>query len=384
MVKFWENLSGKIFAVKGLATIGIVDFISNAISGIFWIVFAGYLGAENLGEISYLLAIAGIGSAVALVGSENSLMVYIPKKIQLQGTIFLLAIITSSITATVLFFIFNDSSVSFLTIGYVLFGLVISEILGKRLYTLYSKYMISHKVLLVCLVTGFYFVFGVEGILFGMALAFTPFLIQVINVLRNSKIDFSLLKIKFEFIRNMYFLSLSGIAIRTTDKLIIAHIFGYEILGNYHIGLQVIEVLQLLTTILYKYTLPHDASGTENIRLKKISFYLSFVISITAFFLSPILLPIIFPKFSHVIEIVQISSFALVPTAITAIYTSKFLGSEKSNIVVISLIIYFIIQITAIILLGNIFGVNGIASSFVLAAIGQAIFLVVMDKIQRK
>jgi O-antigen/teichoic acid export membrane protein len=384
MVKFWENLSSKIFAVKGLATIGIVDIISNAISGIFWIVFAGYLGAENLGEISYLLAIAGIGSAVALVGSENSLMVYIPKKVQLQGTVFLLAIIMSCITATVLFFIFSEPSVSFLTIGYVLFGLVISEILGKRLYTLYSKYMIIHKILLVCSVVGFYFAFGIQGILFGMALAFTPFLIEVIKVIRNSKIDFSLLKIKFEFMRNMYFLSLSGIAIRTSDKLIIAYIFGYEILGNYHIGLQVVEVLQLLTTILYKYTLPHDASGTENIKLKKISFYLSFVISITAFFLSPILLPIMFPKFSHVIEIVQISSFALVPNALTAIYTSKFLGNEKSNTVVISLIIYFVIQITSIILLGNIFGVNGIASSFVLAAVGQATFLVITDRTQRK
>jgi len=383
MTKFWENISDKIYGVKGLATIGIVDVGANAISGIFWIIFAGYIGPDELGEISYFLAIAGIGSAVALLGSENTLMVYVPKKIQLQGAVFLLAIIGSSITAAVLFFIFYEPSVSLLVIGYVLFGLVTSEILGRRMYILYSKYIIIHKILLVIFIVGFYFAIGIQGIILGMALAFIPFLIQTIKIFRNIKIDFSLLKIRFEFIRNSYFLSLSGIAIRTSDRLIIAYIFGFEILGNYHIGLQLIEILQLLTTVLYKYTLPHDASGTSNIKLKKISFYLSIVIATGAFFLAPIVLPSIFPKFTHVIEIVQISSFALIPNALVAIYSSKLLGNEKSKVVVISLIIYFIIQIGGIILLGNIFGINGIALSFVLASISQAAFLVIIDKIQK-
>lgn len=58
MTGFWNNLSNKIYAVQGLAVIGLVDILGNIISAIFWIIIARFLGAEQYGHMSYFLAIA--------------------------------------------------------------------------------------------------------------------------------------------------------------------------------------------------------------------------------------------------------------------------------------------------------------------------------------
>ena len=112
--------------------------------------------------------------------------------------------------------------------------------------------------------------YGVNGIIFGIALSYSPYLIRIYREIRNTKIDFSLLKSKFDFVLNSYLISLAGVGIRSTDKLIVGSILGYNILGNYQAGLQIIEILQLLPAILSKYILPQDSSGASNIKLKKI------------------------------------------------------------------------------------------------------------------
>ena len=383
MKKFWSDLGSKVSSLKGLATIGIVDISGNIISGVFWIFMAGILGAEQYGQISYFLAIAIIGSAVSLVGAENTLMVYTAKNIKIQPTFYIISLLASIISASTLYFLFFNTAMSLLVIGYVIFGLVISEIIGRRLYSLYSKYVILQKILTIILVVGFYYTIGINGVILGMALSYFPYLIRIYREFKKAKIDFSLIKPRLGFIINSYMLSLTGMVIRSSDKLIVGSIFGYTILGNYHVGLLVIEILQLLPAVLYKYTLPHDARGNSNKKLKRLSIYFAIGFVILTFILSPIILPKLFPKFTDIVEIVQISSFALIPSAIASIYASKFLGNEKSKIVLVGLLIYFVVQIILIFTLGKIFGINGVAVSFVLSGTAQAAYLVYMNKIMR-
>lgn len=383
MKKFWSDLGGKVSPLRGLATIGIVDISGNIISGVFWMFMARILGAEQYGQISYFLAIAVIGSAVSLVGSENTLMVYTAKNVKIQPTFYIISLSASIISASTLYFLFFNTGASLLVIGYVIFGLVISEILGRRLYNLYSKYVILQKILTVILVAGFYYAIGIDGVILGMALSYFPYLIRIYREFKKAKIDFSLIKTRLGFIINSYVLSLAGVAIRSSDKLIVGSIFGYTVLGNYQVGLQVVEILQLLPAALYKYTLPHDASGNSNKKLKKLSIYFAIGFVALTVILSPIILPELFPKFTDVIQIVQISSFALIPNAIASIYASKFLGNEKSKIVLVGLLIYFATQIVLIFTLGRMFGINGVAMSFVLSGTAQAVYLVCMNKIVR-
>ena len=54
------------------------------------------------------------------------------------------------------------------------------------------------------------------------------------------------------------------------DKLIIAPLLGFALLGNYHLGIQFLMLLSILPSIVLQYTLPHDATGNTNPKLIKV------------------------------------------------------------------------------------------------------------------
>ena len=63
------------------------------------------------------------------------------------------------------------------------------------------------------------------------------------------------------------------------------------------------------------------------------------------------------------------------------VYQTKFLGREKSRLVLISSVLWTGVQIVGIVVLGNIYGVNGIALSLLLAATASAIYCIFADKL---
>ena len=60
-------------------------------------------------------------------------------------------------------------------------------------------------------------------------------------------------------------------------------------------------------------------------------------------------------------------------------YISKFLGTEKSRIVLIGSGIYLLTQIPAIVILGKTYGINGAAAAMVLATSAEAVFLFLVN-----
>ena len=65
-------------------------------------------------------------------------------------------------------------------------------------------------------------------------------------------------------------------------------------------------------------------------------------------------------------------------------YQSKFLGQEKNRNVLISSSIWVGTQITAIIILGSIYGINGVASAMVLGATASMIYVLIADQLDKK
>ena len=59
---------------------------------------------------------------------------------------------------------------------------------------------------------------------------------------------------------------------------------------------------------------------------------------------------------------------------------SKFLGMEKSKLVIIGATIFLLVQIPTIVLFGEIAGIMGIAISLVLAETIQAIFYIISNR----
>ena len=380
MTNIWKLIREFIFKSKDLTTIGVANLISTGISAIFWLYIASLLGAEQYGELSYFIAIAGVASVISLVGVGNTLIIYTAKEIRIQATIFFIAIVSSIITAIIVYFLFSNIGISFYIFGYVIFGLAISEILGRKLYSDYSKYLITQRILMAVFAIGFYFLVGPNGILIGIALAFFPYLFRVYKGFKETKIEFSLIKPRFGFIVNSYLLDLSRALSGYTDKIIIAPLFGFAVLGNYYLALQLLGILSLLPSIVYQYILPREASGLSNVLLKKLTIIASIIFAVIGITLGPVVLPIFFPKFIEATDIIKIVSLAVIPITLNMMYLSKFLSQEKSRIMLVGSGIYLAALVLGIVILGNNFGVNGIALSLVISATSEAIYLMIIDK----
>jgi len=370
--------------VSNLASIGIADISVKGISAIFWFYVAAILGPAGYGEIAYLLSIAMIASTVALLGAGNTLIVYTAKNVKIQSALYVLTLISGSITSIVVFFIFYDVGASFLILGYVIFGLVSSELLGYKLYKNYSKLIITQKALMVVLSIGLFYIFGQEAILIGIALSFSPYLISIIRGFKKIKINFSLVKERFNFLINSYLHTMVATLNGSVDKLIIAPFFGFALLGNYSLGLQFLSLLQIIPMAVTKYIIPQDSSGIENRKLKRITILTSVGLAILGLTIGPFAISFIFPEFGDAKDVIRIVSLSVVPSTVVLMYQSKFLGQEKNRNVLISSSIWVGTQITAIIILGSIYGINGVASAMVLGATASMIYVLIADQLDKK
>jgi O-antigen/teichoic acid export membrane protein len=370
---------------KGLTTIGFSNIVASAISGLFWFYIAKLLGTTHYGEVSYIIAISGIALTFSLFGSSNALLVFTAKGVKIQPPVYFISIVAIAIASTALYFIFYNIGLCLLVIGNGSFGIVVTELLGLKLYKKYAQYFIIQRILMVFLAIFLYYIMGYNGIIIGIGLSYFPAFIRIYQVFRGgARIDFSLLRSRFRFMFTSYILDISRTFASTIDKIIVAPMLGFALLGNYQLGIQFLSVLTLFPSILYYYLLPHDASGNPNEKLKKIAIVISVGLAIPSIVLSPFVVPIIFPKFTEAIQVIQIVSLSIIPITITNMYIPKFLGNEKIRIVLIGSGIFVAIQIPTILLLGKIFGVNGVAVSYVLATTAEAIYLIITDRLYFK
>lgn len=377
MVKISEKL-------KDLSTIGIVDISATGISAVFWLYIASTLGPHNYGEISYFIAIAQLASGIALLGASNSLIVLTAKNVKIQSTLYFITIITGTISSIVVFLFFYNIGTSFLILGYVIFSLTTAELLGRKLFKSYAKFVISQRVLMVIFSLGFFYLLGNDGIIIGLAASFVPYIISIVREFRNSKINFLLIKDRFGFLMNNYFERLSTITTTSLDKIVIAPLFGYAILGNYSLGMQFLMLILIIPQIVGKYIVPLDSIGIENKGLKKSIIIISIALGLLGFFLGPIIMTSVFPKFSDADEIIKILSLAVIPFTISLTYNSKFLGQEKSKFVAIGSLILVITQIAGIVILGRLFDIVGISIAIVLGYCFTVIYLVFINRLDSK
>jgi O-antigen/teichoic acid export membrane protein len=365
----------------GITKIGAATISSTVISGLFWFYVAGLLGTSDYGEVSYIVAISGSVLTFLLFGGGNSFLVFIPKGVKIQPPVYVISLIAISIASVVLYFIFYDIGLCLLVIGNGVFGLVVSELLGLKSYKKYALYFIVQRILMVIIAISLYHIIGFNGIIIGIGLSYFPAFLQVYQVFKDHpKIDFSIIKSHIQFLFTSYVLDITRTFATTIDKIIIAPMLGFALLGNYQIGIQVLSVLMILPGVLYSYTVPHDASGNTNKRLKIVGVLVSAVLVIPTIIFSPIVIPIILPEFTESITVIQLVSISLIPITISTLYISKFLGEERIKIVLIGSGMFIAIQIVGIFILGEIYSVNGVAIAYLIATTSESIYLFIVDR----
>jgi O-antigen/teichoic acid export membrane protein len=365
----FNNISG----IKNIGWIGLSNLIGSGISALFWIYLAGLLGAENYGELSYYISIAGIVTSLSFIGGPMAITVLVAKKVKIESTIYLFSISGSIIAAIILYFAFTNIGISVYVIGAVIYNLSVSELLGRKLYKKYSIYFILQKSLFVVFSIILYYIIGPEGVLVGIGLSFTPFAIQIYRSFKNTPINFQLLKTKWKFMTNNFLIDLSQVFNGQVDKIIIGPLFGFTVLGNYYLAIQVLNLLAIIPEIVKKYTLPEDSSGVNTTKIKFITVGFSGVLALVGIFVAPDILLLIFPEYSTSLELIPIISISIIPTTIYTLYVSQFLANEKSGYIVITSIISIIVLIISIFILGNLFGNIGLAYSLVISDTVRAV-----------
>jgi len=381
MYKGWNNFKEKIIGLKGLAAIGSADVIGSGISAVFWLYLASLINPENYGEIHYYLGIAGVASYISLVGAQNTIIVYSAKNVKIQPTLNFISLIVGTISSLTIIFIFYRIDAGIVLLGYIINTLAIGDLLGKRLYSNYTKYVLVQKILTLVLGIGFFYIFGADRVIYALAISYIFYIIRIYRVFKESKINFTLLKPRVGFIANNYVMSLIGGFSGQIDKIIIVPLLGFTILGNYSLALQVVAVLMVFSGFVFKYLLPQDSIKNQNIKLRKISIFVSGGIAVLSIILSPHIIPTLFPNYVQVVDAIQIMSLGVISGTITILYTSKFLGLEKSKFVLIGSLLSLITIVIGIILLGDIYGITGIAVAFVLSSSVNAVFLTTMNRI---
>lgn len=374
-------MKSKINFPKGLFLVGFTDTVGNGFSALFWFLIAGFLLPEEYGQISYVLGIAALISMVALFGTQNTLVVYNAKNVKLNSTFNSISMLGGLIALIIVGIFQNRIDVGFLIIGYILHILGTGYILGKKNYNDYAKLVLLQKFLTFALGIGFYFAFGVESIIFALALTYVGYVYIVFRGFRDSKFNLSLLREKIGFIINNYVVSISTALDGQVDKLIIAPILGFVILGNYSLALQVVTILFVIPGIVFKYTLSHDATGNRNKKLKTYTIILSVITCVLTIILAPILIPSLFPKYEEAVPAIQIMSIDVIPATIAYFYMSKLLGMEKSKFVLIGKLSKVTTFVIGFLILGLTFGIVGLAISFVLA---QTIEVLIYFSLRKK
>tara|TARA_Y100001949_G_scaffold128640_1_gene110131 strand:- start:266 stop:1420 length:1155 start_codon:yes stop_codon:yes gene_type:complete len=371
----WKDIKN-IRGLRSVTLIGSSNIIGSAITSVFWISIASLIGADSYGELSYFLAIIGIAAVIAMIGGGYTMQVYTAKKVKIESSLYLIGIITSTVAAITLFLIFENLGVSISVVGIVAFNFILFEALGKKLYKKYFKIFVAQKILFVLLAFTLLFAFGPEGILVGYGISMLLFSQIIYKSLKNNKVNFPIIRKRIKFLSHSYLIDLSGTARNHIDKVIVAPLLGFSVLGNYFLGLQVLDLMLILSGIVFKYTLPADSSGESTGKIKILTIIVSFFIMLIGIFVAPLVIPIVLPEYATTVDLIPILSLVVVPRTIVTMIGSSFLGQENSKHVVIGNVITFCVLVISILLLVELFGITGVAMAYVIAFSSSAVYIV--------
>jgi O-antigen/teichoic acid export membrane protein len=373
----WKSIK-QIKGLRSISQIGAATAGGNAIVALFFIYLADLMGQEDYGELGYMLSIAAITSTISIVGGQWTMSVYTAKGVRIESSLYFISIITSTVSAIILYFLFENVGMSVYVISLVIFNLFTAEILGKKRYKTYSKIFFLQKIILVTLAILLYHILGAEGVLLAYGISYLVFTSRIISALRNHEFNFGLLRQRFKFWMGNYIIQLSNSARAQIDILLIGPLFGFALVGNYFLGLQVLGLFLILPLIIFKYTLPQDSSGSSTKQIKIIAVVTSIGFTLLGIFVAPEVIPLVLPEYADAVELIPLLSLAIIPRTVTTMLMSGFLGKENNMHLLVGNLIAFSIVILGILYLPEYFDIVGLAIAYVLSVTIQTIYLLIV------
>jgi len=343
-----------------------------------------FQNVHEYGLINYVVAIGSLSSSISLLGLNTTVTTLVPqghKKIDIQAN---QVVLISATVCAIIASLFNWI-LGFFVLGMAFWMMSSYELLSRKLYSKYALNIIGSRALQLVLSIILYGFFGIFGIIVGFVIAFFAFSVTYFKTIPQFSKSFGKITKEFKTSLHLYSYNLSNALLLYLDKLIIAPIYGYTVLGYYQLGFQFLMFFSMISVSFYQYLIPEESSGRKRNKLRIYGIALSIIITILVFLLAPVILKVFFPNYINSLNSIRILSMGIIPMMITSTLNSKFLAMKLTRFVLISSIIYQVTQIILIIILGRQFGIDGIALSVVIAMIVQITFLGVAQlRINRK
>jgi O-antigen/teichoic acid export membrane protein len=377
----WMNrILGIIRADSGLTYVGLGNFIALGVGGLFWFVIASMLTAEDYGELNYYISVASVTSVISMLGLGTTVITYVAKgskKIASQANFVVL--LSNAIGAVALMTITNYYT-GLLLVGISFFSMTISETLGMKLYKKYFLLLVAERATQIGLAIALYYAIGLQGVIIGYTLGALTFSYSFFRSLRNISFDVSELKSRFAFLLHNYAFNISETLALHADKLIIAPVFGFTVLGFYQLGFQFLMVLGVIPASLFYYLLPQFSSGNKKGNVIYVALILATLFASIAPIIIPVLIDMFFREYIGVILTAQIMSIGIVPMTINSILNSSLLAKGHSKNVLVGAIVYISSLLILFYLLGTLVGVVGLGISVVVSLSLQSLVLFLLSR----
>ncbi|HZB99579.1 MAG TPA: oligosaccharide flippase family protein, partial [Nitrososphaeraceae archaeon] len=279
---------------KGLIYITLGNLLGAAATGAFWLLLALIQNADEYGKTNYEISIASLAASAALLGLNTTVTTYVAKgstKINVQAN--QLILISSGIAAIIVAF-FNWI-LGFFVIGMAFWMMSTYELLGRKMYKQYAFVNIGARASQLFVSILLYYFLGITGIAIGFIISFLIFSQRYFISTKEFSRDFSEVKNKIKFSLNIYSFNMSNAFLLYFDKLIIAPLFGYAVLGYYQLGFQFLLFLGMIPISFYQYLIPEESSGLKKTRVRFLGLLVSIGLTAILFLSSPWILQYLFP-----------------------------------------------------------------------------------------
>ena len=329
---------------------------------------------HEYGQINYVIAIGSLSSSISLLGLNTAVTTLVPqghKKIDVQAN---QVILISASVCAIIASLFNWL-LGLFVMGMAFWMMSSYELLSRKLYRKYAINIIGSRGSQLVLSIILYSFFGLHGIIIGFIISFFAFSITYFKTIPQFSKSFDKIAKEFKLSLHLYSYNLSNALLLYFDKLIIAPIYGYTILGYYQLGFQFLMFFSMISVSFYQYLIPEESSGSKRNRLRLYGIALSIIITILVFVLAPVILQVFFPNYVNSLNSIRILSLGIIPMMIASMLNSKFLAMKLTRYVLFSSVTYQVTQIILIVILGKQYGTDGISMSVVIAMLFQITFL---------
>ena len=361
---------------RNFSYLSVARFGAIALQAVFYLLFAAILEPELYGELNYFIAIAGTTALLSRFGLSQTVTVFRAKEnSKLADQVNTLAIISSSVAAIIL--ISFDLFTALLALAISFFVMNQGNLLGFRNYKKYAIFTILKNVLIIALPLALYFVLDIPGIILGMAIANFVASAPFFKILKIKSIV--KLKKSAKVIIHNFGVDASTNLSRLVDKLLVAPLLGFFVLGIFQFNMQILFALEIIPAILYAFLLSEESSGASHKKIIYLGLFASVILAILAMILAPFGVGEFFPKYYEGVLGLQVLVFSIIPLSISAILNAK-LQARESTKIGYSAVVRIGSLLILIALLGELYGFVGLSVAVLMSVIINTVFLFFLYK----